>query len=207
MRYRHITLLLCLALCANSSRAEETDVRIWYDTPAANWNEALPIGNGRLGAMIFGSIGREHLQLNENTLYSSEPSTMFKDIRVTPEMKAEVIGLIKAGRYKQASDSVCKHWLGRLHQYYQPLADLYITDNRKRQSAEYRRELNLPEAINSTVYTAEGSTYEREIFASYPDDVIVIRLKTDREEGIDVTAGFSCDHPTAHETYKEGNSY
>lgn len=90
-------ILLCLALCANSSRAEETDVRIWYDTPAANWNEALPIGNGRLGAMIFGSIDREHLQLNENTLYSGEPSTMFKDIRITPEMKAEVIGLIKAG--------------------------------------------------------------------------------------------------------------
>lgn len=204
MKNWYVTLLLCLALCANSSKAEETDVRIWYDTPAANWNEALPIGNGRLGAMIFGSIGREHLQLNENTLYSGEPSTMFKDIRITPEMKAEVIGLIKAGRYKQASDSVCKHWLGRLHQYYQPFADLYITDNRQGKTTAYKRELNLPEATNTTTYTAEGSTYEREIFASNPDDVIVIRLKTDWEEGIDVTASFSCDHPTAHETYKDG---
>ena len=169
MKHWYLLFLLCLVACAGSGEKERETVRLWYDEPAANWNEALPIGNGRLGAMVF----------NENTLYSGEPSTMFKDIRVTPAMKERVVALMKAGEYGQASDLICKHWLGRLHQYYQPFGDLYITDNRGGEASAYTRELNLSEAVNRTVYTAGGATVEREVFASHPDDVIVIRLKTD----------------------------
>ena len=203
MKYWYIVFLLCLVACTGSSEQKEASIRLWYDTPAQNWNEALPIGNGRLGAMVFGGTDKEQLQLNENTLYSGEPSVTFKDIRVTPEMKAKVVGLMKAGQYKQASDLICKHWLGRLHQCYQPFADLYITDNRQGKATGYRRELSLSEAISRTVYTANGATYEREVFASHPDDVIVIRLKTDQKDGVDVTIGFSCVHPTAKETYND----
>lgn len=204
MRYWYVVFLLCLAACSGSGKQEKENVRLWYDAPAANWNEALPVGNGRLGAMVFGGVGEEQLQLNENTLYSGEPSVMFKDIKITPEMKAKVVGLMKAGQYKQASDLICKHWLGRLHQYYQPFANLHITDNRQVSATNYKRELNLSEAVNRTVYTADGATYEREVFASHPDDVMVIRLKTDKEKGIDVTVDFSCVHPTANETYSDG---
>ena len=182
MKHWYLLFLLCLAACAGSGEKEREAVRLWYDEPAANWNEALPIGNGRLGAMVFGGTAKEHLQLNENTLYSGEPSTMFKDIRVTPAMKERVVALMKAGEYGQASDLICKHWLGRLHQYYQPFGDLYITDNRGGEASAYTRELNLSEAVNRTVYTAGGATVEREVFASHPDDVIVIRLKTDSKE-------------------------
>ena len=204
MRYWYVVFLLCLAACSGSGKQEKENVRLWYDAPAANWNEALPVGNGRLGAMVFGGVGEEQLQLNENTLYSGEPSVMFKDIKITPEMKAKVVGLMKAGQYKQASDLICKHWLGRLHQYYQPFANLHITDNRQVSATNYKRELNLSEAVNRTVYTADGATYEREVFASHPDDVMVIRLKTEKDKGIDVSVNFSCVLPTANETLSVG---
>lgn len=199
-----LLLLLCLVACSSSREREKSNILLWYDAPAANWNEALPIGNGRLGAMIFGGCGKECLQLNENTLYSGEPSTIFQDIRVTQDMKTEVVNLLKAGQYEQASHLVSKHWLGRLPQYYQPFSDLYITDNCQGKVTDYKRELNLSEAVNRTVYAVDGTTYEREIFASNPDDVIVIRIKSGLKDGIDITANFSCVHPTANETFKDG---
>ena len=204
MKHWYLLFLLCLAACAGSVEKERETVKLWYDAPADNWNEALPVGNGRLGAMVFGGTAGEHLQLNENTLYSGEPSTTFKDIRVTPEMKERVMALMKAGEYGQASDLICKHWLGRLHQCYQPFGDLYITDNRAGQVSAYSRELNLAEAVNRTRYTSDGTTVEREVFASHPDDVLVIRLKTDGKDGLDVTLGLSSVHPTARYSVHDG---
>ena len=72
MKYWYVVFLLCLVACTGSSEQKEASIRLWYDTPAQNWNEALPIGNGRLGAMVFGGTDKEQLQLNENTLYSGE---------------------------------------------------------------------------------------------------------------------------------------
>lgn len=204
MKHWYLLFLLCLAACAGSVEKERETVKLWYDAPADNWNEALPVGNGRLGAMVFGGTAGEHLQLNENTLYSGEPSTTFKDIRVTPEMKERVMALMKAGEYGQASDLICKHWLGRLHQCYQPFGDLYITDNRAGQVSAYSRELNLAEAVNRTHYTSDGTTVEREVFASHPDDVLVIHLKTDGKDGLDVTLGLSSVHPTARCSVHDG---
>lgn len=108
-----ISFLLLAACTGTPSKAPLT---LWYDKPAQNWDEALPIGNGRAGAMVFGGVEKEQLQLNENTLYSGEPSVVFKDVKITPEMFDKVVGLMKAGKYKTASDLVCKNWLGRLHQ-------------------------------------------------------------------------------------------
>lgn len=88
MKYLYIWLAgLFLLACTVQETEKPRDIRLWYDAPAANWNEALPLGNGRLGAMVFGDPQKEHLQLNENTLYSGEPSTTFTDVRITPEME------------------------------------------------------------------------------------------------------------------------
>ena len=100
-----ISFLLLAACTGTPSKAPLT---LWYDKPAQNWDEALPIGNGRAGAMVFGGVEKEQLQLNENTLYSGEPSVVFKDVKITPEMFDKVVGLMKAGKYKTASDLVCK---------------------------------------------------------------------------------------------------
>lgn len=203
MKIWYLSILLLLSSCNCLKQDSKETVKLWYNAPAGNWNEALPIGNGRVGAMIFGGTDREHLQLNENTLYSGEPSVAFKDVKVTPEMKTKVISLMKASNYSQASDLICKNWLGRLHQYYQPFGDLYITDNRKGRISNYKRELNLSDAINLTSYKIDGATYEREVFASNPDDLIVIHLKSDQAKGIDVSLNFSSVHPTAKQFSKE----
>ncbi len=114
----YLISLLLLSACAKTP--QKAPLFLWYDEPAAGWNDALPIGNGRAGAMVFGGVEKEQLQLNENTLYSGEPSVVYKDAKITPEMFDKVVGLMKAGKYNTASDLVCKNWLGRLHQYYQP---------------------------------------------------------------------------------------
>ena len=204
MKCWYVFLLLLLTSCNHFESKDKESVRLWYDSPAENWNCALPIGNGRVGAMIFGGTETEQLQLNENTLYSGEPSIMYKDVKVTPEMKKEVVELMKAGDYHKADRLICKHWLGRLHQYYQPFGNLFIKDNHKGKPKTYKRELNLSDAVNRTFYQKGDISYEREVFASNPDDLIVIHLKSDHAEGIDVTLNFTCEHPTAKQFQKDG---
>lgn len=191
-------LLFCCFACAETQRKEP--LVLWYDEPSENWNDALPVGNGRTGAMVFGGVDREQLQLNENTLYSGEPSTIFKDIKITPEMFDKVVGLMKAQRYDEASDLVCKHWLGRLHQYYQPFGDLFIENNTPGEVSGYKRELNISDAVARTVFQQNGVAYEREVFASHPDDVIVIHLKSNTRDGLDLSLNFTSPHPTARQS-------
>ena len=200
-RFRIITVCLAFCACANS---EQTPLRLWYNQPAKNWNEALPIGNGHAGAMVFGGIENEQLQLNENTLYSGEPSVIFKDIKIEPELFDRVTGLLKAGKYGKASDLVCKNWLGRLHQYYQPFGDLYITSHNHGQVTGYQRELDISKAVARTGYTQDGVRYQREIFASNPDNVIIIRQKSDRAKGINLSLHLGSVHPTARQQSKDG---
>lgn len=191
----YVSLILWFAACTQTREKEH--LTLWYNEPSANWNEALPIGNGRAGAMVFGGVETEQLQLNENTLYSGEPSVAFKDVKVTPEMFDKVTGLLKAEKYTEATHLVCKNWLGRLHQYYQPFADLYIKNNQQGAVSRYKRELDISEAINRTVYEQNGVRYEREVFASYPDEVIIVHLKSSKADGIDLSLHFTSAHPTA----------
>lgn len=191
----YLLFLLALVACAKTPR--EKPLTLWYDHPASNWNEALPIGNGHAGAMVFGGVDSEQLQLNENTLYSGEPSVIFKDIKVTPELFDKVTGMMKAEKYKEATDLVCKNWLGRLHQYYQPFADLHIANNKTGEVTAYKRELNISEAIARTSYKQNGIRYEREVFASNPENAIIIHFKSDAPEGIDISLDFTSLHPTA----------
>ena len=191
----YLTLLLLLMACEETPQKEP--LVLWYDSPARNWDEALPIGNGRSGAMIFGRTDNEQLQLNENTLYSGEPSVVFKDVKITPEMFDKVVGLMKAGKYTEASDLVCKNWLGRLHQYYQPFGDLHIQNNKQGEANRYKRTLNISDAVATTVYEQGGTHYEREVFASHPDNVIVMRLKSNTPDSIDISLNFTSPHPTA----------
>lgn len=189
--------ILFLLLLACTETPEKAPLILHYNEPAANWDEALPVGNGRQGAMVFGGVEKEQIQLNENTLYSGEPSVAFKDVKITPEMFDKVVGLMKKGDYTAASGLVCKNWLGRLHQYYQPFGDLHISNNRTGEVSNYKRELNISDAVARSSFEQNGIHYEREIFASHPDDVIIIRIKSSSPDGIDLTMDFDSPHPTA----------
>ena len=188
-------LLLMLLSCTGKDTRPQ--LAIWFEKPAENWDEALPIGNGRAGAMIYGGIGEDHLQLNENTLYSGDPSLAYKDVKITSEMFDKVIGLIRTENYVEATELIRRNWLGRLHHIYEPFGDLLIKSNLAGEATDYCRSVDLSDAMAQTKFAQDGMSIEREYFASHADDVIVFKLKSDRPKGIDVCLNFTSIHPTA----------
>ena len=159
-----------------------TDLRLWYQAPASQWTEALPIGNGRLGAMVFGGIARERLQLNEDTLWAGGPYNP-----VSPEAHAhlgEVRELLFAGRYAEAEALTNKHLMARpLRQMpYQPAADLWLDMDLAGDPdpGSYTRSLELDRALSLTRFSVNGTQFERETFASAVDGIIALRVTASR---------------------------
>ena len=180
------------AQVASSGRG---DLRLWYRQPAPDWNEALPIGNGRLGAMIFGGVNNEHLQLNEDTLYSDEPGRRDLDLDITSRFDA-VVRMLREGKYVEAADIITKEWLGRAQPCYQPLGDLRLEFRHSGPVTGYERDLNLAAAIGTVRYQCEGAIFSREYFASYPDRVIAVRLVSSIPRKLNVRATLDSVHPT-----------
>lgn len=204
MKYRFLILLSVVYILTACRTESKKPLVLWYEQPAADWNEALPIGNGHAGAMVFGGTGKEQLSLNENTLYSGDPSVIFKDIEVTDEQVARVTALFKEEKYQEAYAIIEKNWLGRLHQYYQPFGDLFIENNATGEVSGYRRELDISNAVAKTVFTQNDATFTREIFASHPDNVIIIRFASNNSQAIDVNLKFDSPHPTASQNAENG---
>ena len=152
-----------------------TDV-LWYAQPAEEWVEALPLGNGRIGAMVFGGAPKERFQLNEESLWAGEPCDVYaEDFR---DHLGEVRRLVLAGKIDEARELGLKTMTQSPTSFrsYEPLADLWIEADHGPDIADYRRELVLNTGISTTTYTAGGVTYVREAFISAVDDVLVVRL-------------------------------
>lgn len=153
--------------------------RLWYRHPAADWNRALPLGNGTLGAMIFGRVAQERIQLNEATFYAGSPHTYD-----SPEALAalpEVRQLINAGRFKEAQDHAWFKMTGRPYKQmsYSSLGDLFLNFVSPAKPTEYRRELDISQAVATTTFGVGRRRFTREAFSSYPDQVIVMRLEAE----------------------------
>jgi alpha-L-fucosidase 2 len=182
-----------------SSHATETPLplALWYQQPAEKWTEALPIGNGRLGAMVFGGVEREHLQLNEGTLWAGGPY----DPNNTNALAAlpEVRRLIFAGKYDEAAKLVGDKMMAvPLRQLpYQTMGDLFLDFGTNATPENYRRDLDLDAAVASVSYTAKGVHFKREIFSSAVDQIIVVRLTADQPRRISFTAGMTTPQKTA----------
>ena len=164
---------------------------LWYRRPAQEWTEALPVGNGRLGAMVFGGVGRERLQLNEDTLWAGGPY----DPDNTNALAAlpEVRKLIFAGQYAEAQKLVGEKMMAQpLKQMpYETVGDLFLEFPTPATVENYRRELNLDTAVAGISYTVNGVTFKREIFSSPVDQVIVVRLTASQPGQISFTAGMN----------------
>lgn len=178
-------LVLCaLAVAATSSLAFADDKSgesvLWYAKPAEKWLQALPVGNGRLGAMVFGNIAKERIQLNENSLWSGGP--IDPNNREALEHLPELRKMLSDGRYVEADESAKKHSLGTPCGVnpYQTLGDLLLDMPAVEGVTEYRRELNLTTGVCRVSYHAGDATYTREVFASKPDQVVVVRLACDK---------------------------
>ncbi len=163
---------------AGEAAPPEGDLTLWYRRPANEWIEALPVGNGRLGAMVFGGVDRELIQLNEDSLWTGEPFQ-----RENPEALGnldEVRRLLFEGNYVEGQRLAQGKLMGTridpgLHTY-QALGDLTLTFDRPRTVVDYRRDLDLDSAIAATAYSADGERLSREVFSSAADDVLVARL-------------------------------
>jgi alpha-L-fucosidase 2 len=156
-------------------------LKLWYGKPAQRWVEALPIGNGRLGAMVYGGVESERLQLNEDTLWSGGPRTWDNpDARRVLPLVREAL---HDGEYERA-DELCKQMQGPFNQSYQPLGNLYLDSELEGKARDYYRELDLDRAVTMVRYRVGEATYVREAFASYPDQAIVIRSTCDRPGGL-----------------------
>ena len=188
MKSAFVGLLLATGLVGPSSAS---DLSLWYRQPATNWVEALPIGNGRLGAMIFGGAEREHLQLNEDTLWAGGPYDPNN-----PDARAalpEVRKLIFAGKYAEAQALVGSNMMARpLRQMpYETLGDLWLNFPGADGITDYRRELDLDTAVARVTYTRNGVRFTREMFASPVDQIIVVRLTADKPGQISFTTGMT----------------
>ncbi|MBX3015733.1 MAG: glycoside hydrolase family 95 protein [Caldilineaceae bacterium] len=174
---------------------QSSNLNLWYRQPATQWVEALPIGNGRLGAMVFGGVATEQLQLNEDTLWSGAPRQWN-----TPGAQAALPALraaIQAGDYL-AADRQAKALQGAFTQSYQPLGDLYLHFAHGARPTAYRRELDLDRGVATTKYTVDGVTYTRELFASVPAQAIILRLSCDQPGQLTFTAQLTS--PLRHQT-------
>ncbi|WP_248924024.1 glycosyl hydrolase family 95 catalytic domain-containing protein [Paenibacillus hamazuiensis] len=160
-------------------------MKLQYNQPANEWTEALPIGNGRLGAMIFGKVEQEAVELNEDTLWSGSPKEWNN-----PEAKSwltEVRRLLNEGLYAEA-DKACRHMMGPYTQSYLPFGALRISFEHGDVATSYRRELSLEDAVSRVEYRIGDVSYTREMFASYPDQVLVVQLACSKPGMLSFTA-------------------
>jgi alpha-L-fucosidase 2 len=182
---------------ADTGDAADSDaLMLWYRRPATRWVEALPLGNGRLGAMVWGGIEHERLQLNEDTLYAGGPydSNNREALKALPEVRR----LIFEGRYVEAEALANAELMAQpLKQMpYQPLADLVLDFRDISDISDYRRELDLDTAITRTRFHTWKTVHTREAFVSPVDQCIVVRLSTDRPGAINLRLSLDSDQRT-----------
>jgi alpha-L-fucosidase 2 len=174
-----------LAARAIDAAREPQDLKLWYREPADRWTDALPLGNGRLGAMIFGGVASERIALNEDTLWSGAPRDWNNP--AAKDHLSVVRDLVIGKQDYHATDQECRKMQGPFEQAYEPLGDLLIDFAHGDESTVYRRSLDLDSALSTVSYTAGGSRITRETFVSAPAQVIVVRLIGSKPGSLDCT--------------------
>jgi len=184
---KKLLVLIGLISATFYSVSAQQNEKLWYKQAAKEWTEALPVGNGRLGAMIFGKVNEELIQLNESTLWSGGPIP--KSINpAAPKYLAQVRDvLLKEEDYEKAAPLI-KKMQGLFTESYMPLGDILIKQKFKDTAASYYyRDLNLKNATSTTKFTIDGTEFIRQVFSSAPDQVIVIRLSANKPRQLNCT--------------------
>ena len=208
----HSTLYLALAYGTPSLANADADRTIlWYEQPATAWNEAFPIGNGRLGGMVFGGTANETFTINEDTVWSGEPRD-YANVGAHEHL-AQYRQLIRDEKYDEAATFGAQHMLGvpRSQAKYQRLGGLVLRFPGHESPSAYRRQLDLSTGVVSVEYQVGDAVFRREVFASHPDQVVVIRLTCDQPHRITFALGLNSPHsgakshsPSPSSAYLEG---
>ena len=171
------------------TKPEDPELKLWYDRPASVWEEALPLGNGKTGAMVFGGIATERFQMNDLTLWSGYPPD--GNNPGGPEILRKTREAVFKGDYLKAGEE-WKKIHGPYTARYLPMGDLIIRMNLKDSAATgYYRDLNIQKAISTVRYNVSGVVYEREAFVSYPDKILVIKLSSGKKKALSFSLSLS----------------
>lgn len=189
-------LILLLFLSAAGLSQNKQALKLWYNQPSGQiWENALPIGNGRLGAMVYGNPEKEIIQLNEHTVWSGSPNR--NDNPLALDSLVEIRKLIFEGKQKQAEQLANRIILSKTShgQMFLPVGDLNIEFNGHHNYSNYYRELDIEKAITKTTYEVDGVSYTRQVLASFPDRVIVIHLTANKKASVNFNAYFTTPQP------------
>ena len=188
MKKRASIFLLCLmfSFCAKPKdhAQQKEDFKLQYTEPAEAWTEALPIGNGSLGAMIYGGVSQEHIQFNEETLWRGQPHDYANE--GAGAYLNDIRQLLSNGKQREAQNLAQQEFMSEpLKQiHYQPFGDIYIDFKNHDNYTSYKRVLNLNDAITSVSYTVDGVDYTREVLSSFPDQIIAINLTSSKDKSL-----------------------
>jgi alpha-L-fucosidase 2 len=180
-------------IAAADSNRKSNDMELWYKTPALIWTEALPVGNGRLGGMVFGGWDHERIQLNEESVWAG--SRIDNNNPQAKEHLSEIQQAIFNGEYKKAEDFSNKYLLGTPPKVrsYQPLGDLFINFRWKGQPTLYKRALILNTGIAKTEFTVDGNKVTQEVFSSAPQDAIIVIINAEKAFDSEILISRECD--------------
>lgn len=200
-RFDRIVATLLVAVGSGIAQAEaaapQGDWILWYRQPATKWVEALPVGNGRLGGMVFGGVAEEQIQLNDDTLWGGHP--IDRDRKGAFKFLPEARKLLFEGKYGEAQRIMQREFMGpRLIRSYQTLGDLRLKFDVPGEAGEYRRWLDLDTGVAAVSYRVGDVHFTREVLASAPDQVLAVRLTCDQPGGVtvDVTLDRAADAET-----------
>jgi alpha-L-fucosidase 2 len=198
-----ISLLSVVAVITNITAQNDTYLKLWYTQPAKQWVEALPVGNGRLGAMVYGDPSKELIQLNESTVWAGSPYR--NDNPEARQALSEVRRLIFEGKYKEAHDIVNEKFISKISHGmpYQTMGNLRLFFPGHENCSDYYRELDLKEAVVSSRYSIDGIKYETRVFSSFPDQILVISISADKPGSVSFQA--TLDRPSDVDITTNGN--
>ncbi|MBN2376369.1 MAG: glycoside hydrolase family 95 protein [Sedimentisphaerales bacterium] len=190
--------LFCLQGLTSCTETKQQPYCLWYSSPASEWNEALPVGNGSMGAMIYGKTTEESIQFNEDTLWTGHPEDY--QHQGASEVLPKLRQLLLEGEQDQAEQLASRRFMSDpLRQNaYQPFGQLQLAFSHDN-ITNYRRELDLNTALAGVSYRCGNVTFKREIFASYPDKVIVIHLTADKPGQLILQASLAGPHPESRQ--------
>ena len=183
-----VVLLLVASIATSCSGSASDDLELWYKSPATEWTESLPLGNGRMGAMDFGGIVEARYQFNEDTLWAGEPRSYAHP--GAADHLEEIRSLLFQGKQDEAEELAGKHFMSQpLRQMpYQPFGDLILNFQGHSIVENYRRSLDLRTATTTTEYSIRGRKYTRRAFMSYPDRALIVRLDCHGRRGLNFSA-------------------
>ena len=193
-----LALMVGAVVCSCSNKADNEELKLWYSQPAKAWTEALPVGNSHLGGMVYGGTGHEEIQLNDETFWAGGPHNNIpeKANAALPKVRK----LIFDGKFAEAQDVVNQNFFtGQNGMGYLTLGSLFIDMPDIQEVSDYYRDLNIGNATATTRFTANETGYKRTVFASMTDNVIVVRIESDRKHELNFDLSHDCPLPNTVE--------